>query len=205
VNAGLARFQPVDETALSIAAAIDAVAAEQAALTAKIAALRDERSAVLLTGTIKAVVAVEAAMREAEIDLERWNILAPQLAPRLAVARAAERDAAIEAKRLEVTAKLDAANVWWRDEYPGLATAIADGLRKCHGAEWAAWEFGNLLAGRPLDAPPIDRSLPGPPRTNLVPYGPVAPHRCVQLPPAATGSALWWPADLLGRPRHPGG
>jgi hypothetical protein len=201
----LAKFQPADDSSAAIEAAIDAVAAEQSATTAKIGMLRDERAATLLTGTSKAVAAIEAGVREAEIDLERLAIIAAELQPRLAAARAVERDATLEAKRQATVATIDAANAWWQTEYPRLAAAIADGLRQCYGAEFATWEFHHAIGVRHPDAPPIERSLPTPPRTKFAPYGAVPPHRCVQLPPAATGSALWWPSDLLGRPRHPGG
>jgi hypothetical protein len=202
----LARFQAADDSSAAIEAAIAAVAAEQEATTARIATLREERASVLLSGTSKAVAAIEARVREAEIDLERLGILAQELEPRLSAARVADIASAVEVKRQEVIAAIEGANRWWSDEYPRLASAIADGLRQCYAAEYAIWELGNAVAaasrvGVEIAAVP----LPEPPRTGVAPYGPVPPHRCVQLPAGADGGQhVWWPADLLGRPR-PGG
>jgi hypothetical protein len=203
----LARFQPADDdSSAAIGTAIDAIAAEQASLVEKIDSLREERSTLLRTGTIKTVVAVEAQMREAEIGLERLAIVAADLETRRAAAHVAERSVALEAKRQATVATIEAANLWWQTEYPRLAGAIADGLRQCYGAEFATWEFHNAAAAAGRAGGEItSMALPTPPRTSFAPYGAVPPHRCTQLPPAATGPAVWWPADLLGRPRHPGG
>ncbi len=203
----LARLRPADDTADAVANAVDRIDEERDATTAKLAALRAQRTAALLTGTARHLLALEGQARECEILLEQLDLLDQDLRSKLRAARALERHSAFKAEVHERNSVANQAVAWYRDEYPRLARELVAGLELCRAAENGAnglqHRYGQACANDPdLAALPDPLGgYPAMPRALVGGIG-VPPSQAVQLPGGPSDlEPIWWPRELRGRPR----
>ncbi len=206
----LARLRPADDSADALSTSVGRIDEERDATTAKLTALRMQRTAALVTGTAKQVLDLEEQAREAEITLEQLDLMDGDLRPKLRAGRALERQAAFKSEAVETNATAVKAVAWYRDEYPRLAREIVAGLELCRAAENGAnglqHRYGVARASDPDLAALPDPLGPFPPMPRaIVGHLAVPPSQAVQLPPAQGElEPIWWPQLLRGRP-HPSG
>ena len=203
----LARLRPADDSADALSIALGRIDEERDATTARLTALRTQRTAALLTGTPKQILDLEGQARECEILLEQLDLLSDELRPKLRAARAMERHAAFKAEATETSAAAEKAVAWYRDDYPSMAREMVAGLELCRAAENGAnglqHRYGVACASDPDLAALPDPLGPFPPMPRTVIGGlPVPPSQAVQLPPGSGDlEPIWWPRELRGRPR----
>ena len=203
----LARLRPADDSADALSTALGRIDEERDATTARLTALRTQRTAALLTGTPKQILDLEGQARECEILLEQLDLLDGELRPKLRAARALERHAAFKSEAAETNAAAEKANAWYRDEYPRIARELVAGLELCRAAENGAnglqHRYGVARASDPDLAALPDPLGPFPPMPRaFVGNMGVPPSQAVQLPGGPSDlEPIWWPRELRGRPR----
>lgn len=124
----ISSHRPKDASATAIRNALDGLKTERATLAQQIEDDTARRTALLIDGTDKEIAAAESAIREARLNIERIDAVAPDLERQLVDAVAqeagAEREAEVHAAA-EATARF---NAWFQSEYSKAAAAIAAGL-----------------------------------------------------------------------------
>ena len=154
----LARLRPVDQSAEAIRDALAALGEARAAAAHRATALAAERTHLLLTATTAAIAKIEAAIREIATDQEQFDAIEGALLPLLEAAEAGEADAAHAELVREAVAATEQFNLWLRNEYSALATAVAGGIE----LERRAWRLRDKVRNTGGEGlPDISRAFVG--------------------------------------------
>lgn len=159
------RLRAGAETSAAIRAALAEVAAAQPRARDALAAVTASRNDLLLTGSNEDILAAEAAMTAARLDLDRLGAAEVELKRRVAQAEAAEHNAALDAERVRVESDAKKFAARLRADYERHSVAIVELLDRLRSHEAAVDAINAKLieAGRAGDC--VDRvetrAIPG--------------------------------------------
>jgi Arc/MetJ-type ribon-helix-helix transcriptional regulator len=182
----LKRLRPSANTSAAIRAALDLIADERLACEQRLAATTAARAGLMVEGATAQIRDADAAIRDAQTELQQFDAMAGELRRRLTDAVATEAGAAREMQVRDAVAKIEAFNTWFATVYTEHALAIAAGV----DLERQAWRA--ILALRdpttnavPEDLPPLSRAYVNRDARGL--------GFLTRLPSAQPGPAIVWP------------
>jgi len=191
------RSRPRDDSAAAIRRTLAQLADDRTAAEARIVTGTERRGALLVSGTLADISAIDEAVRQTRLEIERTDARIADLAPKLAAAIGREKIAHIETLRADAEAATGRFDDFWHRKYEAPAREIAAGLELERVARIARAAYAQAAAEAADDADVqaaggvADRTMPALP----VAGGGRSPSTLVCLPGIGLGApAIAWPA-----------
>jgi hypothetical protein len=184
--ATLKRIRPAADTTAAIRASIDLVAEERREAERRLAENSAQQASLMLIGTAAEIRAAETFTRDAQVEIQQFDLLAAELKRRLAEAAAVEAGLRRAQQVREATALIETFNRWMATSYTPAALIIAEGVEFERLALRAIEGLRDpVTRTHAADLPPISRAFVRNDARGLA--------SLVRLPAATPGPAIVWP------------